>query len=364
MNLYHPRLWWPLDAGLQNLYRLHLTFDVAQKISDSRKVRFGVREVTSYLNKKGNIVFEVNGKRILIRGAGWATDMMLREDLERTAAELRYVRDAHLNALRLEGKLDTDYFFNLCDRYGILVMAGWRCCDHWEKWKTWKPEHYRITAGSLRDQIRRLRNHPCLLTWLNGSDLAPPPRVEQMYVSMLREEHWPNPYQSSSDSTATRGTGPTGYKGHDEGHVGPYNWEPPDYWLLDHTHGGAWGFNSETTPAPTIPPLPSLVKFLPAQKLWPINPYWTFHAGGEEERTLKIYTRAMSARYGPAKNVKDYAEKSQMMAYEGERAMFEAFGRNKYVSTGVIQWMLNNAWPSLIYHLFGQEWRICCGRTG
>jgi exo-1,4-beta-D-glucosaminidase len=32
--------------------------------------------------------------------------------------------------------------------------------------------------------------------------------------------------------------------------------------------------------------------------------------------------------------------------------MFEAFGRNKYTATGVIQWMLNNAWPSMIWHLY------------
>ena len=44
--------------------------------------------------------------------------------------------------------------------------------------------------------------------------------------------------------------------------------------------------------------------------------------------------------------MEDYAQKSQLMAYEGIRAMFEAFSRNKYASTGVIQWMLNNAWPS------------------
>jgi exo-1,4-beta-D-glucosaminidase len=40
------------------------------------------------------------------------------------------------------------------------------------------------------------------------------------------------------------------------------------------------------------------------------------------------------------------------MAYAGERAMFEAYGRNKYTATGVIQWMLNNAWPSMIWHLY------------
>ncbi|MGH9326582.1 MAG: glycosyl hydrolase 2 galactose-binding domain-containing protein [Terriglobia bacterium] len=352
LNLQHPQLWWPLNAGPQNLYTLDLAFDAGGAISDRLQVRFGVRQVTSYLNRGGNIVFMVNGKRILIRGAGWAPDMMLRENPEKMAAELQYVRDAHLNALRLEGKIETDYFFNLCDRYGILVMAGWCCCAHWERWSTWKPEDYRVAAASLRDQIRRLRNHPCLLTWLTGSDMAPPARVGQIYAKVLRQEHWPNPYQTSSDATHTPGTGPTGYKGHGEGHFGPYNWEPPDYWLLDHKYGGAWGFNTETTPDPAVPPLASLKLFLPANKLWPINKYWTFHAGAEEERTLKVFTKAMNARYGAAKNVSDYAEKAQVMAYEGERAMFEGFGRNKYVATGVIQWMLNNAWPSLIYHLF------------
>jgi len=41
-----------------------------------------------------------------------------------------------------------------------------------------------------------------------------------------------------------------------------------------------------------------------------------------------------------------------MQTYEGVRAMYEAYSRNKYESTGVIQWMLNNAWPSMIWHLY------------
>jgi len=50
--------------------------------------------------------------------------------------------------------------------------------------------------------------------------------------------------------------------------------------------------------------------------------------------------------------LEDFTFKSQLMAYEGVRAMYEAYSRNKYVSTGVIQWMLNNAWPSTIWHLY------------
>ena len=44
--------------------------------------------------------------------------------------------------------------------------------------------------------------------------------------------------------------------------------------------------------------------------------------------------------------------KSQLMAYEGQRAMFEGFAANRFQSSGVIQWMLNNAWPSMIWHLY------------
>jgi exo-1,4-beta-D-glucosaminidase len=50
--------------------------------------------------------------------------------------------------------------------------------------------------------------------------------------------------------------------------------------------------------------------------------------------------------------VEDFAFKSQLQTYEGVRAMYEAYSRNKYESTGVIQWMLNNAWPSMIWHLY------------
>jgi len=53
-----------------------------------------------------------------------------------------------------------------------------------------------------------------------------------------------------------------------------------------------------------------------------------------------------------AESVEDFAFKSQLMTYEGVRAMYEAYSRNKYTSTGVIQWMLNNAWPSMIWHLY------------
>jgi exo-1,4-beta-D-glucosaminidase len=79
---------------------------------------------------------------------------------------------------------------------------------------------------------------------------------------------------------------------------------------------------------------------------------------------LERFTHALDARYGAATGVEDYARKSQLMTYEGERAMFEAYRRNAYVSTGIIQWMFNNAWPSVYWHLFDWYLRPAGGYFG
>lgn len=347
LNISQPRLWWPYPLGPQNLYGLHLEFESDGRVSDRADVQFGIREITSELDSRNHRLFKINGQNILIRGGGWSPDMLLRFSAEREEDQIRYVRDLHLNTLRLEGKMMDDHFFNLCDRYGILVMAGWCCCSHWEKWRGWTPEDYTVSGESLRDQLRRLRNHPCMLAWLYGSDNAPPPKSEAVYLKVLQDEHWPNPYLAAASERRTVGAGLTGVK-----MSGPYDYVAPSYWLEDQHHGGAFGFNTETSPGPAIPVEASLREMLPSEHLWPIDSFWNYHAGGGEFRTTGLFDRALDGRYGRATGFDDYVEKAQVAAYEGERAMFEAYGRNKYTSTGVIQWMLNNAWPSTIWHLF------------
>ena len=138
--------------------------------------------------------------------------------------------------------------------------------------------------------------------------------------------------------------------------TGPYEYVAPSYWLTDTKNGGAHGFNTETSPGPAPPPLESLRRMLPAEHLWPIDSAWDFHAGGGAFKDIHVFSEALDKRYGTPANVEDFTRKAQVMSYEGERAMFEAYGRNKFGSTGVIQWMLNNAWPSLIWHLY--DWYL------
>jgi len=356
----NPRLWWPRQMGKPNLYPLHTEFEVNGTVTDHSSTEFGIREITSDFNSVGGRAFHINGKNILIRGGGWTPDMMLRENSQRLHDEFRYVEDMGLNTVRLEGKLETQEFFDIADRDGVLVMAGWCCCDFWERWPRWKPQDFEIAKQSLRDQIYRLRSHPSLVMWLNGSDNAPPPDVEQMYLDVEKELFWPNPVVSSATGKKTSVTGDSGVK-----MSGPYEYIAPSYWEVDSPQGqpgrklcnpggcgGAYGFNTETSMGPAVPPVESIRAMVGKDHMWPVDDVWNYHAGGGEFKTIGVFTDALTNRYGKSDNVEDFAIKSQMQTYEGVRAMYEAYSRNKYQATGVIQWMLNNAWPSMIWHLY------------
>ena len=347
LRIQNPKPWWPRQMGDPHLEHLTVTFSTQGRITDEQSVRFGIREITSELTSNGSRLFRVNGKPILIRGAGWSQDMLLRTDANRLSNQLQLVQDMNLNTIRLEGKLETDEFFRLADERGILVMLGWCCCDHWEHWKQWTAEDLSIATASLRSQMLRLRHHAGLLVWLNGSDNPPTAEVEKAYLQIEAETHWPNPILSSATAAPTTVTGESGVK-----MTGPYDYVAPSYWYLGAHYGGALGYNTETGPGPAIPSLASRKLFLPDPEAWPPTPNWTLHNGGGEFANLNVFNAAMEAAYSKPGSADDYERVAQTMEYDSERAMFEAYSKNKYTSTGVIQWMLNNAWPSMIWHLY------------
>jgi exo-1,4-beta-D-glucosaminidase len=361
LRIAHPELWWPAELGSPALQTMRLSFVENGRVSDTRTIRFGIREVTSEMTPAGAKLFRINGKRILIRGGGWAPDMFFRPQPERQDAQLRYALDMHLNTLRLEGNYEDDRFFQRTDSMGILVMTGWVCCDAWEEWSKWSPEQHAISAISLRDQIRRLRSHPSVLVWLNGSDGPPPADVEQVYLDVEKREAWPDPTISSASAKPAKFSGASGVK-----MTGPYDWVPPSYWMQDVKNGGAWSYNTETSPGAAVPPIESIRRMIPAEDIkLPLDSVWLFHAaGGQFTKLLDRFNTALSQRYGEPKDIEDYTFTSQLMTYENERAMFEAYRRNEYVSTGIIQWMFNNAWPSIYWHLFDWYLRPAGGYFG
>lgn len=359
VDVKHPQVWWPVGMGAHPLYQLELNAAVDGAVSDKAHATFGIRSVSSHLTKQGYIQFVINGKPVLIRGAGWAPDMFLRDDAKRMEAEFSYVLNMGLNTIRSEGKLEDTRFYDLADRLGLMILPGWECCDKWESaaktgGEPWDAADEKVAASSMESEARLLRNHPSVIGFLIGSDNAPPPAIAKLYVETLNAQGWSLPIVSAAVPQGTAQTGPSGMK-----MDGPYGWVPPAYWYADKL-GGAFGFDSEVSAGASIPPLEDLNRMLSPQEqeaLWKYPELRQYHASAAWSVFAKItpFNTALAQRYGAPKNLADFVAKSQLENYDNVRAQFEAFNAHMGAanpSTGVIYWMLNNAWPSLHWHLY------------
>ncbi|HPG38959.1 MAG TPA: glycoside hydrolase family 2 TIM barrel-domain containing protein [bacterium] len=357
LKIDNPRLWWPNNLGEPNLYQLTLSAETGNRVSDTRAVQFGIREVADYINDEGHRGYKINGKKVLIRGGGWVDDLFLADDDKKIEDQIKYTKFMNLNTIRLEGFWgSSEKLYDLADQYGILLMAGWSCQWEWDNYLGGPVDEFggvittqqmELVTRYTQDQALWLRNHPALFVWVMGSDRLPRPALENRYNELFAAIDPTRPLLMSCSYKTSDISGPSAVKMN-----GPYDYVTPNYWYVDKKNGGAFGFNTETGPGPQPAPLESIKKMIPPEHLWPIDEMWNYHCGRNEFNKLDRYNNALNRRYGAPASLEEYLQKAQMANYEAIRAMFEAFAVNKYNSTGVIQWMLNSAWPELYWQLY------------
>ena len=355
----HPDLWWPYTMGEPALYDLQLEFVHNKLVSDSAHIRFGIRSITQHrdndeqfpdVGKGGNFYLQVNGRDFLVRGGDYTPDLLYRYDPQREADILRYVKDLGINFLRWESKISSEHIVELADAQGIPLMFGWMCCNQWEKWDQWSEEDHRVASESLRSQILMLRPHASVFVWANASDGRPPEPVRQEYHRNLSELHWQN---ATVDTVSSFARGTNGERVWDGIRMeGPYCWRPPNYWF-SRKYPATFGSAIEQGDNEHIPTLESLKKFIPADKLWPINETWFMHAGAwGGNSTLSNIRLALNNRYGPSTNVEDFVRKAQLAHYENTRAQFENVAASGWAAHKMVgYWMLNSHWPSFYGNL-------------
>ena len=359
LHIDNPRVWWSHDLGTPELYDMNVQVETEGAVSDSKEVTFGIRKIESRLNEHGYRQFTLNGKDILIKGAGWTDDIFLRDTPESLERQVLYVKDMNMNLIRFEniwGKDDTIY--DLCDRHGVLALVGWSCQWEWENYCGLpevhhvgciiQPKEIDLAARYFEDQVIRLHNHPAVIAWMTGSDCVPVYELEKRYLETYAKYDY-RPYISSAKSLESELTGWSGSK-----MAGPYEYVGPDYWYLDTTNGGAFGFNTETGIGANLPQLESLKRMIPEDKLWPLSEIWDKHCttSGSAMNSMDELERTVTGLYGEAENLNDFVRKGHAADYDATRAMFEAFRVNAPVSTGVVQWMLNSAWPAIYWQQY------------
>ncbi|KAL7628727.1 hypothetical protein AAE478_000242 [Parahypoxylon ruwenzoriense] len=364
-----PAIWWPKQWGGQPLYTGQLSVSIDGSISDKVERNFGIRQVTSELNAYNDTIFYVNGYPFQVVGAGYSADVFLRWDSAKFTSQAKLMLDLGHNTVRLEGKNEQPELYDIADRLGLMVLPGWECCDKWEAWNynedlavksEWSEADYTIANKSMYHEAIMQQGHPSVLGYLVGSDYWPDDKAAEMYYHSLKQADWQMPIiASASERGYPEILGPSGLK-----MAGPYDWVPPNYWYdvepAEDRLGAAFGFGSELGAGVGTPEISSLKRFLSEsdlEDLWKRPNKGLYHMSTSVSSFYdrKIYNTALWRRHGAPSSLEDYLLKAQMLDYEATRAQFEGFSalwNAERPATGLIYWMLNNAWPSLHWNLF------------
>ncbi|HUI31878.1 MAG TPA: glycoside hydrolase family 2 TIM barrel-domain containing protein [Candidatus Acidoferrales bacterium] len=353
-TMKNPKLWWPNGYGRQALYRFDFQFlNDDNQILDEKIITTGIREIqTQWNDHTRSRQVLVNGQKIFIKGGDWITsDAMLRFSPERYDAELRFHRDMNLNLIRVWGGGITERpeFYDACDKYGILVFQDfWMSGDCNGKWTDPKkkedqwtrrnyPDDHLLFLESVADQVKMIRNHPSLAFYCGGNEIAPPEDILASIQDSLLPELDTTRYffeYSNVDSMSYNFIGRTG--------DGPYWLEPVRFFWENRF----FPFNSEIGSV-GMGDYESLERFIPQQDMtlpgpaWKnMDSVWGYHEPGWYGSFIDAYGKPM--------DVKDYADKAQLVNYDEYRGLIEGHLAHMWDwYTGVIIWKTQNPWTAL-----------------
>src|SRR5262249_6725998 len=341
LTIANPQIWWPYQLGSQPLYTLATSVSPNTTVLNSTSETFGIRTVTSYLTGASSLApngvraFKINNVPIVIRGGGFDPDLFLRYSSADISKQIALMKALGINTIRLEGHLMPDDFYQQMDAAGILINAGYQCCDYWEatSYSSSDQAVYQLSAQTLG---QTLRNHPSVFSF-QWSDNAPTSTQESLALQGFAAADYAGPFISSAEYKSSPQLGAAGEK------EGPYDWVPPSYWY-DTTHsgggdltnsGGSWGDDSEQSAGNTVPTLDSINRFLSATDqaaLWQTpgaNQYHNNYEGtkhtGYAFGTLFNLDTSITNRYGAWSSLNQYVQEAQVANYENTRAQFEAF---------------------------------------
>ena len=337
LHVNNPKLWWPNGYGPQNLYELHLSFEVDGKSSDSRDVSFGVRKFSYSVPDSENLTISVNGVRVFIRGGNWGLDeAMKRNPRARLEAQIRMHQVANLNMIRnWVGQSTSEDFYELCDKYGLLV---------WDEFFQPNPndgpdpDDFDTYMANVREKILRFRNHASIVVWCARNEGYPPKQIDDALRVLMKELEPARLYQANSAD----GRGVSSH--------GPYHWRTPrEFYVFNEAFKTEIGSGS-------VPTLESIHGMMPEKDWETINDDWAEHDFAKGASGGDSYPAMIAARYGKVANLADFVRKSQLANYEAFRAMYE--GRNAKLfqpTTGILTWMSNPAQPSFVWQLYHHD---------
>lgn len=340
MEIPEPKTWWPVDMGDPNLYRMTLSFAPdGGGTADAHSFTFGLRTIEMAPLPDGpdpehyNWTFVINGQPMFMKGSNWCTlDPLMDFSRERNERFIELAAMQHIQMLRPwgSGMPETDEFYDLCDRYGVLVMQEWPTA-----WNSHVTQPYNMLEETVRRNTLRLRNHPSLAMYGGGNESHKPFGLAIDMMGRLSIE--------LDDTRPFHRAEPWGGSDHN------YNC----YWgreHLDHNLNMESTFFGEFGLA-CSPPYESVLRYLPDDEkdLWPPKAHGAFayhtpifNTYGDVERLIQY------SNYFVAEDcsLEEYTIGSQLSQAVGIRHTLERARCRWPDSTGVLYYKLTDNYPA------------------
>ncbi len=171
-----PELWYPNGMGEQPLYVAEYILTNSDEIIDKRVLEIGLRTIeldTAKDQYGSNFCFVVNGKKVFAKGANWipSDSFVNRTRPEDIEFYIKSAAQANMNMLRVwgGGYYESDLFYELCDRYGILVWQDF--CYACYPYPFYDSAFSDNALREAEDNIKRLRHHASLALWCGNNEI-------------------------------------------------------------------------------------------------------------------------------------------------------------------------------------------------
>ena len=389
-DIPNAQLWFPTGYGEQPLYKLKITVNGKESITEFGIRKVDILEIDDNFNpeykakaeklKKNPHLLEndrnektssfwlvINGVRIFCQGGNWVPcDPFVSEETDEKIKSL--VQSAHecgCNMLRVwgGGVFEKDSFYSECDRLGILVTQDFlmACGTYPENDKDFLDKLSRETAAAAV----RLRNHPSLVWWSGDNEnavdgyfnkksfpgktvvsksIAPVlSRLDPQRAFLLSSPYGGVPFKSAACGTT-----------HNTAYLGDWfdfvSGETPfDYYNEINRYLSR--FMAEQ-PSYGLSFVSSLKKFMTDEDIFGKNSdIMEYHCQNNPclKETIFAYSEKMAEGFfGKYESPQDRIYKLQLLQCEWLRISFELFKRNQWFSSGIVYWMFNDCWPTSV----------------
>ncbi len=345
-----PALWWCHGQGEPALYRW-----VIRNAREERTGTVGFRRIRLLRNPKANDPFgfpkprypvpatvELNGRPVLMKGSNWVNPELFWGQIttERYDELLGLAVDANMNMLRIWGGASVckPAFYELCDRYGILVWQEFMlACNYYPT----KGRYLTVLEEEARSIITQLRSHPCITLWCGGNELfnswsgmddqSPALRLLNKLCYELQPEI---PFLPTSPLYGMA-------------HGGYYFADAKGEEIFQSINNANFIAYTEFG-VPSLASVEGLQSIIPPEELFPVDAAseaWIAHHGFEAgDPTAWVYPERLAKYFGEPSSLRELVENSQWTQAIGYQGAFEEMRRQAPHCSMMLNWCFNEPW--------------------